>query len=77
MNVFSKAITRIVLAGTSALAISTFVARPAWAALKYGTYELSQLAETSKMFECQALVVCGACFIGFAILVRKWQASEE
>jgi hypothetical protein len=77
MNVFSKAIKRVLVIGISALVLTTLVARPAWAALKYGSYELSQLTESSKLFECQALLVFGAGFIGLAVLVRKWQASEE
>jgi hypothetical protein len=77
MNVFSKAIRRILVIGSLALVVTTLVARPAWAALKYGGYELSQLTESSKLFECQALLVFGVAFIGLAVLVRKWQASEE
>jgi hypothetical protein len=77
MNVFSKALVRVLVVGSAALAVSTVVARPAWAALKYGSYQLSQLAGSSKLFECEALLAFGVGFISLAILVRKWQSSEE
>jgi hypothetical protein len=76
-NVLSKAIARVLVIGSAALAVSTLIARPAWAALRYGSYQLSQLAQSSKLFECEALLAFGIGFIGLAVLVRKWQSSEE
>jgi len=77
MNVFSKAIVRVLVVGLAALGVSTVVARPALAALRYGSYQLSQLAGSSKLFECEALLAFGVGFISLAVLVRKWQISEE
>jgi hypothetical protein len=74
--VFSKAIGRIAVVGLATLAASAVIARPALAALKYGSYELSQLAETSKLFEVEALLVFGIAFFGLAFVVRRWQASS-
>jgi hypothetical protein len=74
---FSKAAVRIAVVGLATLGISSGLARPALAALKYGTYELSQFAASSRLFECEALVISGIGFIGLAFLVRRWQASAE
>jgi hypothetical protein len=75
--VVSKELTRIgaVVAGT--LTLSAVAARPALAALKYGSYELSQLAQSSRLFECQALVLFGIGSIFLAFVLRKWQDSAE
>jgi hypothetical protein len=75
--VVSKAIVRIAVVGLATLGISSGLARPALAALKYGSYELSQLAASSKLFECEALVIFGFGFIGLAFLVRRWQVPAE
>jgi hypothetical protein len=75
--VVSKAVARISFAGLSIPALSAVSARPALAALKFGGYQLSQLAQSSKMFESVALLLFGIGFIGLAFVVRRWQAAPE
>jgi hypothetical protein len=77
MIVVSKTLARIGAVAAGALAVSAVAARPALAALRYGSYELSQLAQSSKLFECEALVLFGIGSICLAFVVRKWQSSVE
>jgi len=74
---FRKAIARILIVGLSILALSSVIARSALAAIKFGSYQLSQLAQSSKMLESVALLLFGIVFIGLASVVRRWQASAE
>jgi hypothetical protein len=73
----SNAAARITVIGSAAMAISAVIARPALAALKYGSHELSELAASSKLFECEALILFGISFIGIAFVVRRWQPPTE
>ena len=74
---FRKAIARISVVGLAVLALSAVIARPTLAAIKFGSYQLSQLAESHKMLESGALLLFGIGFIAVASVVRKRQAAAE
>jgi len=57
--------------------ILAILARPALAAIKLGSIQLLQLAQSPKMLESAALVLFGVGFFALAFVVRRFQPSTE
>ena len=55
----------------------SFLARPALAAIKLGTAQLSHITDSPKVLESVALLLFGGCFLVLAFLVRRLQPSAE
>ena len=57
--------------------ILAVLARPALAAIRFGSLQLSQLAQSPKVLESAALVLFGIGFLALAFLVRRLQSTAD
>jgi hypothetical protein len=73
----SKLCVRVLKAAVFLAVISAILTRPALAAIRLGSIQLSQLAQSPRMLESAALAVFGIGFLALAFVVRCFQASTE
>lgn len=73
----SKFWVRLSCVVTLVSGVSALLARPALAAIKLGSVQLSHLTDSPKLLESAALVLFGAGFFALAFVVRRLQATAE
>ena len=73
----SKFWVRVLKVSAVLAMISAILAWPALAAIRSGTFQLYQFAQSPKTLESAALVLFGVGFLGLAFVVRRFQASTE
>jgi hypothetical protein len=76
LNLSTKRIAKLVLFAAAIAIASITLGGPAVAAMKLGTAQLAQLANSTE-FEASFLAVLGAVFLIVASAVRKLQASAK
>ena len=59
------------------IVVFSVLAKPALAALKLGTVQLSHITNSPKALESVALLLFGGCFLALAFVVRRLQTSTE
>ena len=73
----SKFWVRLSCVVTPMSAVSAVLAKPALAAVKLGTVQLSHLTDSPKTLESAALVLFGVGFIALAFVVRRLSGPAE
>lgn len=73
----SKPWVRVFYVASAPAVVSAILARPALAAIRSGSIQMSQLTQSPRMLESAALVLFGIGFLALASIVRRFPSAAE